>query len=508
MCFASFNHTVNHPAKVCDHLPPVRVVMAICFLMFGAGCSSEPKRYDDPVAVMNAPTTISRSRVKAMRQAAVEDRDHPDRIKGLKEIMTGRGGHPLSVRMEAFEELLDFDANAAKAILYYRLPTIPSRDLVEALCKRIADEGWVEMAPSLIRSLSTGKPFEDLRERPDGKALLRLHPGQTLGEIVMDEVEEHRSGVLAARWRMSAWELLHDRLGVPDESLRSWLGDELKFGKGDSFFDALHRGYVELGVIPETVEEVKWLEVIQGDDYSAWWAKCRDAVNAIPAENQHDLRLRHLAVLVNVKRFHPDWMFLSDEALYSNLAVRLDGRRHYFSGIVGQGGGKPMNPQSLEDWQGELTWADLLTLRLADELARDESIRGSLFALMVRDRTDSATEYGGLLDISPNDGRAEMIEFSPRRVANDTRYHASDEMVERGYTSPFHFHLHVQEENNRDYAGPGAGDLNYANIMRVNAIVYTSIDKATLNVDYYEEGKLVVDLGVITGPSTRKELNP
>jgi len=166
-----------------------------------------------------------------------------------------------------------------------------------------------------------------------------------------------------------------------------------------------------------------------------------------------------------------------------------------------------MNPQSLEEWEGVLTWADLLTLRLADELTRDESIRDSLFALMAQDRADTATEYGGLLDFSPDDGRTEMIEFSPRRVANDTRYHASDEMVERGYTAPFHFHLHVQEENNRDYAGPGAGDLNYANIMRVNGIVYTSIDKTTLNVDYYEEGKVVVDLGVISGLSTRKGLN-
>jgi len=502
-CFAYLNHS----AKVRDGRGPLCVVVAICFLMFDAGCSSGPKRYDDPVAVMNAPTTISRSRIKAMRQAAVEDRDNPDRIKGLKEIMMGRGGHPLSVRMEAFEELLDYDAKAAKATLYYRFPTIPSRDLVEALCKRIADEGWVEMTPSLIRSLSTGKPFEDLRERPDGKALLRLHSGKTLNEIVMDEIEEHRPGVLEGRWRMSAWELLHDRLGVPDESLRGWLSDESNFGKGDSFFDALHRGYAELGVIPETVEEVKWLEAIQGEGYSAWWAKCREAVEAIPAANRHDLRLRHLAVLVNVKRFHPDWMSLSREALYSNLVARLDGRRHYFSGIVGQGGGKPMNPQSLEEWEGVLTWADLLTLRLADELTRDESIRDSLFALMAQDRADTATEYGGLLDISPNDGRTEMIEFSPRRVANDTRYHASDEMVERGYTAPFHFHLHVQEKNNRDYAGPGAGDLNYANIMRVNGIVYTSIDKTTLNVDYYEEGKVVVDLGVISGLSTRKGLN-
>jgi len=363
------------------------------------------------------------------------------------------------------------------------------------LCNRIAAEGWVEMTPSLVRSLSTGDRAIAMKDRPDAQALLRLHPGKSLSEIVFDVVKEPSRGILASRWRMSAWELVN-QLGAPEKELHEWLGDDSMYESGDSFYDALHRGFTELGVVPVTVEEVKWLNTLQAESYGEWWAKCRDAVELVPVANRHDLRMRNLAVLISVERFHPQWMKLSRGELYSELAGAFAGRQHYLSGMVGQGVSKPMYPQLLEDWQDDLRWVDLLTIKLADLLVREKSIHADLFRLVESDRVDESTEYGGILDID-DEGDAVLLSFPPQRSVNDTRYRASSKMVTRGYTALFHFHLHVQEEKNRDYAGPGTGDLNYADIMGVNGLVFTSIHADTLNVDYYESGKISVDVGLV-----------
>ena len=65
------------------------------------------------------------------------------------------------------------------------------------------------------------------------------------------------------------------------------------------------------------------------------------------------------------------------------------------------------------------------------------------------------------------------------------------------YTSLFHFHLHVQRYRNTDYAGPGYGDVNFADNSRANCLLFTFVNRDTLNVDYYRHGRVQVDLGVI-----------
>ncbi len=463
--------------------------------LFLNGCSSD-KQYANPLAVQTDPKTSSNSRKNAMQQAAISNPDDPQRIKSLKEIMTGRGGHPLDVRIEAFNLLLAHDREMALTTLFYRLPTIPSAELVDYLCKRIVDEKWVQMTPSLIRSLSTGNIYLDPLTRPDGQALLGLYPDQSLSDIVMSEVVKLGEGLVAPRWRMSAYELLN-RIGPPQPRFHNWLSNPEELLPADEFHAALQKGYLELGVIPETVEELRWLETIGQPEYDDYWAQCVVIVNAVPPANKHDFGLRHLAVLTEVRRLHPAWLALSRAELYADLTKQISDRRHFYSGQVGGGGADPINPQRLRNWEAQLQWGDLLAIKLADQLIRDPAIRAQIFTLALQDRLDESTEYGGILDVDA-DLATELRAFPPARMANDTRYQASNAMVTRSYTAPFHFHFHVQEEMNRDYAGPGSGDRNYADIMRINGIVLTSIGATTLNVDYYQEGKISVDLGTIS----------
>ena len=73
-------------------------------------------------------------------------------------------------------------------------------------------------------------------------------------------------------------------------------------------------------------------------------------------------------------------------------------------------------------------------------------------------------------------------------------------MLDAAYTSLFHFHLHVQRYRNADYAGPGFGDVNYADNTRANCLVFTFVSKDAMNVDYYRHGRVLVDLGEIRRP--------
>ena len=73
-------------------------------------------------------------------------------------------------------------------------------------------------------------------------------------------------------------------------------------------------------------------------------------------------------------------------------------------------------------------------------------------------------------------------------------------MFDAGYVSLFHFHMHVQRYRNERYAGPGPGDLDYAELNRTNCLVLTFVGRDRLNVDFYRHGGVVVDLGVVERP--------
>jgi hypothetical protein len=60
-----------------------------------------------------------------------------------------------------------------------------------------------------------------------------------------------------------------------------------------------------------------------------------------------------------------------------------------------------------------------------------------------------------------------------------------------------HYHFHAQEYKNSEFAGPGKGDIDTADRLDFNFLVFTFIDEKTLNVDFYQPGGVVVDLGTI-----------
>ena len=361
---------------------------------------------------------------------------------------------------------------------------------MEWACQLIVERNWVEMTPSLVRSLY--RPcavFED-ETRPERLALQQLHPGKDIREIVFEVVIAPPENAVYAQWRLAAWELLN-RLGDPDQ----WQDRLAALETDDPMLSDLRRGYVELGVIARTREEVLWLQDLRQEKYAEWWSRCRATVVSLSAEKKQRLRLRHLPVLLHVTEFHPEWLTLSTDALLSGLQARWQGRSHFHPESIMSASTLNTGPQSLQEWGPRLTWADLLCIRLADAMVFDPAMSDFLFPLAQRDREDTSTEYGGLLDYV--DGQPHAILYPPLQRSHDQKYYAPGAMVEAGHRAPFHFHFHAQEMHNAEFAGPGGGDLEYANAMAINGLVFTTVRQGHLNADFYTEGRVVVDLGTL-----------
>ncbi len=470
--------------------------MGLCLLLSAvlailSGCAA--RVYTDPVAAMGRTDLPSMDRISAMNQAAELSPDDPQRIATLKEMLSGKG-HALNVRTHAVDQLLAHDAVAAKTVFKLRYPSLPSLGLQEYIASLIAKENWVDFTPSLVRSLASPMPFTDIEERIETATLFKLHPNQTIEEITLDVIATNTNSVLLNRWRLSAWDLLHQM--EPDlDRLHEVLAS--KSASEDPFLADLHAGYVQLGVIPETKEEVRWLLFIRKPENIEWWDRCATLFTEISPVFMDDLRLRHLPVLLYVDAAHPDWFTQSRGALLADLTTQLSSRKHYFTSLVGTSSTTTNRAQKIQDWGQDLDWADLLAIKLALECIEDSTFVRSVFEQSVTDRNDTSTEYGGIIDWEHNAAHPIAIQYMPFIRVHDAKFIASDEMLQRGYMSLFHYHFHVQEIDNREYAGPGSGDLHYANGMRINGLVFSSVGSGKMNVDFYCPGRIVVDLGTI-----------
>ena len=457
-----------------------------------ASCASKLVVYDDPIAAMANRELTTGQNLEAMEQAAERFPDDPRRIDALKTIVS-QEGYLLTHRIAAFEQLEGIDPAEAKATLVYRLPTSSAWDFVEWSCGLIVERGWADATPALIRSLYRPSPIHEPQERPERQALAALHPGRDIREVIFETVITPPRNMAEDVWRLKAWELLN-RLGEPEV----WRERLAAAPADDPLVASLRAGYVEFGVLARTSEEIKWLQWLLAPERAAWRAEIQAVVAALRPWQRENLRLRHLAVLVNVRRHHADWLDLGRDELVSRLEQRLAERKHYHPEAVTAGAVGGRIPQSLAHWRDNLSWADALTILLADEWTRWPAVRAAAFEQSLQDRADTTTEFGGIVDWMPADAPGPIASpFITTYRTHDRKFYASNDMVHAGYTAPFHYHYHAQEERNAEFAGPGLGDLQYADAMAVNGVVFTSVGRNRLNVDVYTEGGVTIDLGVI-----------
>lgn len=476
-------------------------IAGIAALLLTGCAASTPERFSDPVAAMLDPSLKSTERQAAMQQAAEVAPDSERRLEGLKAIMSA-DGQSLETRIAAFDLLAAHDPELARYTLMMRLPSIEHYEFVAWASARAAAEGWTEYTPALVRSLDRPMPGVAAEERAEAAALRALHPGRELREIVFEVVATPSDNALQHLWRLSAWNLF---VTLGDAKPLLALVEQAHPEDGDVLLNDVRAGARDFGVLPRTREELKWLQFLRLPEQSGYWQEVQAAFAAVPAERRGEISMRHLAVVRAVAAVRPEWLQASRSELQNMATARLSGREQYRQNRGMEGFlVDEAHPQTLEAWAPQMSWGDLLALLLADEIIQRPDIQATLLAQAERDRADRTTEHGGVIDWAPaaggtpeTGGRPEAIPFYPRYRRNDETFQTSQLMLERGYTAPFHYHFHVQEVDNRAYAGPGWGDLQYADAMGVTGLVFTSVGRSRLNADLYAPGNVVIDLGEV-----------
>lgn len=431
---------------------------------------------------------------KALTQLEAET--NPEYIKLLRRIVTQPGYTP-PVRERAFNQLREKDPQALRDALAVAMPRMDMLEWRRRLCELIAEYRMMEMTPTLINAWAypmQGWILND-EDRPEYLALAELHGKDRIPDVLFEAMLDS-DPITQANLRARCWELLW-KTGNRERLVALVQDDRVK--PDDAFLADLRASARDLGILPRNREEILWLRSIREPSRSAFWRDAMTATKKMPSEVRSELELRELPVAVAAMKIEPELLTATPKELYPRLEsrVRSEGRRTYTPSFQGYSG---EFTESLYQIRDELKWGDYAAMLLATDMFEQEPVVRHLFEIADRDILDRATEYGGVIEVDDR-GRFSVREFRPRSTGSDLRYEAPQELFDLAYTSLFHFHNHAQEYENVQYSGPHMGDFSYADSTRANCLVFTFIDRRTLNVDFYRYGRMVIDLGTITRPT-------
>lgn len=506
-------------------------VLGLTITLTGCGSTSETASNADSGASAKAITSdgdkTTATRIDSLESVWAGVKTNPAQLNTAREAskeLLWKGGAPPPLRLKALDLLISDQSPDGLAdtrrFLRLRMPTETSWPVIERICAIIAsnsaDPQWKDMSAALVRSYVRRVPTPEDAGRPERTALLALHPGQSVEDIVFGVFTKPveygapaRPDDYVQKAKDAAWELL-SRLD-PDGSTRTRLLNTNV--AGDATTRDLARSARELGVVPVTGSELAWLRGLLNEKdprTAAWWTQTQAAVATLSSEQRKGLQFRHLEPVRWAKQARPDLLSQSREQLLSELERRLSTRRVYLK-TEGLGFGEVKSRELLSDYQSTLVFGDLLSILVIDEALSDPAIQAFLFNQVLEDRADTSAEHGGVIWAAGQGGEARkgtpansfaIRAYQPRPTQrpNDRTFIAPEEMFSDSSLALLHYHFHVQEENNRDYSGPGKGDLEYATTHGRNCLVFTSVGGGKLNVDYYQRGGATIDLGELRQP--------
>lgn len=476
------------------------------------------KTVADPLSDLQNPKLGIQAKSRAIDQAwsmATDGKlDRTAVREDLKTIAWSRHWTP-SLRVQAITALLSDTDPAGQSdtrnMLRLMLPREPEPQIIALISDTAAARGWTEMLPALVRSLSQPQPIPDT-ERREAIAINKLSPDRPLERVVYDLFlnppdEGGAFGLVPAeRIRMDAWNLL-SRLDR-DGSLRlKLLADEPDTPGPASDTRAALR---DLRVIPVTGEELQWVSSLHSAANQSWWEQTREAVFRLDRPRTGNLQVRNLEPIRWASIYRTSWIASTRDQLFTELSTRLEGRK--FQRRSNREEFRKYPSESLRDWQGKLSWADLLSILVIDEALKQRELIVALFAQTDMDRDDKTAEYGGLLRTGPESQSKETENKAPATFAavlfpprpgsrkGDREFVASSDMLEQGDLALAHYHFHVQDSHNSEFAGPSMGDLDYARRYGRTCIVFTSVASDILDADLYTPDGAVIDLGYLNKP--------
>jgi len=440
--------------------------------------------YEDPIGVIgNREMELSRRR-SAIEQAHERFYDDPRRIEALNRIIWERG-HSNQLRILAIDELLEYDEADFKAKAAKRMSLLAGWEPIEHIYDEAVKRGWRDFTPVVVRQYARPAAGIADRDRVERKVIEALNPGKSVEQVVF-EVFADADDRVPVDQQVGAWALLC-RL-TPTEQLLRMIR---RAPPRTPLVVDLQACVRDLHTYPHNREGVLWLAYLRDPGQREYWQAARDAVARLNDEQRRGLELRHLAALTHLDAAT---LGMSRAQLVRRVEALLRGGEHHLNGPTYDG---PMREysQRFGHWRDDLSWGDLAVMNLLIGSMHDAAMTGELFRQADKDLKDVSTEYGGVIDVKG--GRFIARLYPPLVRKHDLKFIPRQEMVTHLYTALAHYHFHAQSYRNDDYAGPGIGDLKLADSLNPNCLVFTFIDRDRLNVDYYQPGGVVIDLGTI-----------
>jgi len=454
------------------------------------------RRQLDPVTALSS-SQYPEEQVHAIEELAAKGTLTDEEKKALRRS-TFAQGFGLPVRQQAFDVLCTVDRKGLQETLETNIVRMDSFEFRRWIMEQIGARGMKDFTTVVVNSWAGPVPIwgNDERKRPEFAAMAALYGPDKVSDAlfaVMMDANPVRQSALRAR----TWELLM-RIGERERLKQLVTASALR--PDDVMLRDIKQLVTDLGILPETREELIWLGKLRQTASPAYWKMAGEALREVPEDFKRNFELRGIPVVIAAHRYAPELLKKEREELYQQLLAALKARDagRYTANFTGWDSGAKRS-ESLSMQHDEVTWLDLLAASMAMRMTEDPAVRAKVFDIGDRDQQDRRTEYGGVVRINDSGGW-EMVEIRPRVTGSDTRFEAPQELFDQGYTSLFHFHMHAQEYEGGAYAGPHMGDFGYADSTRANCLVFTFVRRDTMDVDFYRHGPLVVDLGTIKRP--------
>jgi hypothetical protein len=485
---------------------PIFTALALASALGGCGSSSNSKE-EVPLSAMTNPDAHTSTQVAAVRRTwqAVEagELDHAAARESLKRVAWARARWE-GVRRAAIETLLEDEAQIAdtRNMLRLMLPTETQWGIITFICDTAAERGWKDLTAAIVRSWSRPVPEPPDSERPERHALERLYPGTPPEDVVFGVFTgvDISAADFRERDRRDAWTLLRriDPHGTRTLALLTSNEDP----SSDPWVLSLRACAIDLRCVPETGEELLWINQLREPEHRDFWASASSAIAGLTPEQQDRLALRHAAAIVWAAQHRPQWLGMTQAELLEAATAEQKSRKKHVRAADRSGG--VIVSELLSGWRDTLSWGDALTVMIGFELATAPGVAETLFTQVEQDRRDTTTEHGGVMDGAPDGFALRGYIPRPSQRYGDRQFVAPAEMISESPESVFHYHFHVQRSRNSDYAGPSGEDIDYAYRFGRSCIVFTSITEDVLDADLYHGSGVIIDLGEIRRPSASR----
>ncbi len=436
-------------------------------LLLPAACTAPP--LPGPDYLLRRDVDGERRMAAMQRMGAVASHENPQQYAEVLYKLLASDSQPDAMRNLAIDRLIAYDTHSFQQWADEWVVYIDRWPVLEHLFNAAVKRRWEDFVPTVVLSYARPSREFDDDQRLERQAIEKLRPGQSVEESIFDvfNAPDNTPRIRLAH-RAAAWTLLCRLSDKP----RSWLDRS----SSDSMLPlCLRQAGHTLDELPTTSPSCSLLTLVMMGDPKAW------PMNGAPW--QPGLAMRHVPLFAAGKTL--DSSHLADDLAAATHYVRLEEseRNDQWS-------------ESFTHWRNKLSGLDLQLIVLIRQAMADHGVIDAWFEQADSDLADESGEHGGALQWSSQGVCAKAYPSDPG--AHDRQFVAPTALLMEAVRGGLHYHFHAQSHRSARYAGPGLGDLAFADRYQIAAVVLTFIDENTLNVDYYQPGGVVIDLGSIT----------